>query len=291
MKNKILGTVMGAALLAGTGAASAGVMDTLSTMKNSDNWSASVGFSSDYVFRGTTFNYGDASIFGGFEWSNGPWFAGVWATSQGDLDLNNGFGLANGGATMELDYYVGWADNVAGFDLMVMPLAFTYPGQEGGGFQGQHTRNDLTYELWTSIGRGFDSLPGSPYVTLGLNYAPWFFDHDAVADANAGGFSGGNSPRALYSSLNVAVSLPQGFGLDWTWANQDVGGEFSSGSPRNDYFGDDWTHWNVGLTKSVAGFDMDVRYHDNNNARKLDAWFGFNFALDGDIVWTISRAF
>jgi uncharacterized protein (TIGR02001 family) len=289
MKNKVLGSVLGAALLAGSGSAMAGTAeDILASVGNSDNWSASVGFSSDYVFRGTTFNYGDPSIFGGFEWGNGPWFAGVWATSQGDLDLDANFALANGGATMELDYYFGWADNVAGLDLMVMPLWFTYPGQEGGGSGSGSTRNDLTFELWTSVGFGFDNIPGSPYVTLGLNYAPWFFDSDVY---NGTQYAQDKSPTAIYSSINVAVSLPNGYGVDWTLANQDVGGEFVSGVPRNDYFGDDFTHWNIGVTKNAAGFDFDVRYHANNNSLKLNQWYGFEHALDGDVVWTISRAF
>lgn len=274
MKNKVLGTVMGAALLAGSGAA---VADSPFA---AENFSATLTFTTDYVFRGTTFSNNDAALQGSFDWGYGPWFAGIWGSSQGDIDFTTAGSASTGGATMELDVYFGWADNIAGIDLMVMPLWYTYPGQESQ----SGARDDQTFELWTSAGFGFDSLPGTPYITLMANWSDEFFD--CVGGGNCTN-SDGEADDALYTAINVAFALPEGFGIDFTYGHQDVGGKGA-----NDFFADDYDHWNVGLTKSAAGFDFDVRYHDNEDADDLNAAYGgIDFASDGDLVLSVSRSF
>lgn len=270
MKNKVLGTVMGAALLAGSSVAVA------DDMFAAENFSANFTITTDYTFRGTTFSNDDVAIQGGFDWGYGSWFAGTWASSQVELDLDPALDPNNGGGTVELDYYFGWADNVGGVDVMIMPLWYTYPGQEGGSNGG---RNDYTFELWTSWGMGFDNLPGTPYVNLMINYSPEFFDCDFCAD-------GDEAEDALYTAINIAFALPQGFGIDFTYGHQDVGG-----AGENDFFGDDYNHYEVGLTKSWAGFDLDLRWHDNSEVDDLNAWAVNDFAKDGDVEFSVSRAF
>ena len=270
MKNKVLGTVMGAALLAGSSVAVA------ENLLATENFSGNVAITTDYTFRGTTFSNEETALQGGFDWGNGPWFAGVWASSQIDLDLDTNFAIdGGGGATIELDYYFGWADNVAGLDLMVMPLWYTYPGQESGG---NNSRDDLTFELWTSVGMGFDNIPGSPYVTVGLDYSPGFFDRD-VFDAG-----GQDSHSSLHSHIGVAFTLPAGFGLDFFYGKQDVGGK-----NVNDYFPDDWSYYTVGITKEAAGFGFDVRYHDMSSSDADSLWAGT--AKEGELELTVSRSF
>jgi len=274
MKNKILGSVLGAALLAGSTVA------TADDLLAAENFSGNFTLTTDYTFRGTSFSNGDVAMQGGFDWGNGPWFVGTWASSQVDLD-DSTTDLAGGGGTVELDFYFGWADNVGGVDLMVMPLWYTYPGQEGGSNGG---RDDATFELWTSAGVGFDNLPGTPYVTLTANYSPEFFDCTYCA-------SGDDADSALYTAINVAFALPGGWGLDFTYGHQDVGGDSSGSKVVNDFFGDDFNHTEIGLTKSAAGFDFDIRYHDNSEAKALDAWAEGKFAKDGDIEFSVSRSF
>lgn len=257
MKNKVLGSVLGAALLAGSTVAVA------DDMFAAENFSSTLTFTTNYTFRGTTFSNDEAAIQGSFDWGNGAWFAGAWASSLVDQDTTAGFAALKGGATMEVDYYFGWADNVGGFDLMVMPLWYTFPGQDSG-----TSRDDTTFELWTSAGIGFDNLPGTPYVTLSANWSNEYFD---------------NGDDSLYTSLAVAFALPGGFGLDFLYGHQDVGGV-----GENDFFADDYSHYAVGLTKSAAGFDFDVRYHDNNDEDDIGK---DSFALGGDVVISVSRSF
>lgn len=262
MKNKVLGTVMGAALLAGSSVAVA------DDMFAAENFSANFTITTDYTFRGTTFSNDDVAIQGGFDWGYGSWFAGTWASSQVELDTAGG-----GGSTVELDYYFGWADSIGPIDAMIMPLWYTYPGQEGGSSGG---RDDMTFELWTSWGLGFDNLPGTPYVTLIVNWSDEFFDCTACTNSD------GDADDALYTALNVAFALPEGFGIDFTYGHQDVGG-----TGANDFFADDYSHVEVGLTKSVAGFDLDLRWHDNKDVSTI----GDGFAKDSETEFSISRSF
>lgn len=219
-----------------------------------ENFSATLTFTTDYTYRGTTFSDSDPAIQGSFDWGYGAFFAGAWASSTNPTDAK---GV---GGTMEIDYYFGWADNLGGFDLMLMPLFYTFPGQDGAG-----ARDDFTFELWTSIGRGFEGVPGAPYVNLEVNYSNEFFD---------------NGDDSLYTRISVAFSLPNGFGIDGGYAHTDIG-------DTNDFFVVDYGHWDVGVSKSHLGFDFDLRYHDNTDEGDI----GVGFALDSEVVFSVSRSF
>jgi len=250
--------MLAAGIFALGGAANVSAQDNLLGHEALDveNFSATLTFTTDYTFRGTSFSDRDPAIQGSFDWGYESFFAGAWATSLAPTD-DNGVG-----GTMEVDYYFGWADNIGGFDLMVMPLFYTFPGQ-----QGSRSRDDFTFELWNSIGRGFDTLPGSPYINLAVNYSPEYFD---------------NGDDSVYINPSIAFTLPHGFGVDFEYGYQDVGGV-----GENDFFADDYEHISVGITKSLLGFDLDLRYHDNFDEDVI----GEGFALDDEVVFSISRTF
>lgn len=261
--NKISRIIAAALLLAASSVVSAedgGAFDA-------GNFSATLTFTSDYTFRGTTFSDGDPAIQGSFDWGYGSWFAGAWATSTNPT-ASNGVG-----GTMEIDYYFGWANSINGIDLMVMPLFYTFPGQDG-------ARDDFTFELWTSAGHGFANVPGSPYVNFEFNWSPEYFD---------------NGDDSLYYRLSTAFSLPNGFGVDFGYGYTDLGDKndfFFADDPADDLAGDgggNYGHWDVGVTKSVLGFDFDLRYHDTSSSDETN--LGVGFALDSDFVFTVSRSF
>ncbi len=219
-----------------------------------ENFSSTLTFTSNYTFRGTTFSDGDPAIQGSFDWGHGAFFAGAWGSST----------AANEGSTFEIDVYAGWADNVGGFDLMVMPLIYTFPGQR------TSKREDFTFELWTSIGRSLEGVPGSPYVNVEFNWSPELFD---------------NGDNTFYIRPSIGLTLPNDFGIDAGYGYQDIG-------DKNDFFGEDYSHIDVGITKSIVGFDLDLRYHHNFKHDELDAFIGVSgFALDSEIVFTVARSF
>ncbi len=227
-----------------------------------ENFSATLTFTTDYTFRGTTFSVQEPAIQGSFDWAYGPFFAGMWGTSLDNQNQDKGFAKIAGGGELEIDYYVGWADTLGGVDLMIMPLIYTFPGQDS-----PNARDDFTFELWTSIGRGFEYFPGSPYVSVAFNYSPEYFD---------------NGENAYYVKPSIAFALPHDFGIDFAYGYQDV-----DGVGGNDFFPDDYAHIEIGLSKSALGFDFDLRYHDNLDASTI----GANFALDQEVVFSVSRSF
>jgi len=202
MKNTVLGTVMGAALLAGSGAALA------DGPLAAENFSGTLTATSDYTYRGMTFSDGGPAIQGSMDWGTGPWFAGAWASSWDSGTTAN----------MEVDYYFGWADAVGGVDLMVMPIWYTYPEADFG---------DHIFEIWLSAGMGFD-VAGAPYVTLGLDYSDDYFGPEAThlygnVAVTAGpvgidvtyGNQDFEGPGGDYSYYNIGVSgSAAGFGWD-----------------------------------------------------------------------------
>lgn len=240
MKNKVLGTVMGAALLASSGAALA------DSPFAAENFSSTLTFTTDYVFRGASLSDGNPAIQGSFDWGQGPWFAGVWGTNWASEE----------NANLEVDYYFGWADNVGGVDLMVMPIWYSYPGSAAEG-------DYETLELWTSAGMGFDNVPGAPYVTLGLDLS------DNYADSGS----------SVHSTIAVAFTVGD-FGIDAKYGYMDVDGD-------NGVAAYDYGYYNVGVSTSVSGFGIDLRYHDTSDEDVI----GEDLARQGDTVLSVSRSF
>ncbi len=252
-----VGTLLGALLLLGNaGMAGAQEEEGPSGPLDPATFSSTLTFTSDYAFRGTTFSASEPAIQGSFDWGYGPWFAGAWASSLINQDVDKDFNALRGGANMEIDYYFGWADSVGGVDLMVMPLVYTFPGQDSSG-----ARDDTTFELWTSAGY----TVGIVNLGLEINWAPdEYFD---------------NGDSSLYYKGKVGVTLPMDFGIDVGYGYTDIG-------DNNDFFADDYAHVEVGLTKALLGFDLDLRYHDNLDEDKI----GDNFALESEVVFSISRS-
>lgn len=246
MKNKVLGTVMGAALLAGSGAALA------DSPLAAENFSSTLTFTSDYTFRGATSSEGNAAIQGSFDWGNGPWFAGAWGSNWDSGEAAN----------LEIDLYFGWADNVGGFDLMVMPIWYTYPDASQAN---SSTYN--TFELWTSAGMGFDNIPGAPYVTLGLDFSNDYF---SVGDS-------------VHTTLNTAFTVGN-FVIDGTYGRMDFDDSALAGI--NDY-----SYYNLGVATSAAGFDFDLRFHDTSDEADINTFSGATLALESETVFTVSRSF
>ena len=228
-----------------------------------ENFSATMTFTTDYAYRGTSFSDKGPAIQGSFDYGYGSFFAGAWASSTSPTD-DNGVG-----GTLEIDYYVGWADAILGFDLMIMPLVYTYPDQQGGG-----ARDDTTFELWTSVGHGLEGFGflASPYIKLEFNYSPRFFDH--VTSKN---------DSAWYIRPSIAFTLPRGFGLDVGYGYQYVGGR-----DGNDFFADNYEHIDAGLSNSLLGFDLDLRYHHNFDKSTIGRVLP---VFDSDLVFSISRTF
>ena len=226
------------------------------------NFSAKLIFSSNFVFRGTSFSGNEPTIQGSFDWAHGNWFAGVFGASLDNQNQDDEFNKVGIGGEMEIDFYLGYAASTNGFDWTIMPVIYTYPGQDGKG-----ARDDTTFELLTSIAYKFENTAMSPSVKFEFDWSPEYFD---------------NADASFYYRGSVSLTLPEEFGLDFGYGYTDIG-------ETNDFFVVSYSHWDVGLTKSALGFDFDLRYHDTSSSD--EAALGVGFALDSEIVVTISRSF
>uniref|UniRef100_B0SWN9 Porin domain-containing protein n=1 Tax=Caulobacter sp. (strain K31) TaxID=366602 RepID=B0SWN9_CAUSK len=126
-------------------------------------WAAEVGAVSDYRYRGLSLSDGGPAAQGGVTASlaNGA-YASVWASTIDEY----GAGADGKGATVEVDYALGWAFEAAGVSIDAAVTRYTYPGAE----------NVAYFELPLSVSRGWSDWT----ATVGGSYAPSqkALDHD-----------------------------------------------------------------------------------------------------------------
>lgn len=96
-------TLIAGALLASAGVAQAEV-------------AANVGVASSYLWRGYDLSYGSAVVSGGLDYAEGPFYAGVWASSGDDS-----YGT-------EYDLYAGFAGEIEGFSYDIGYVTYNYSG-------------------------------------------------------------------------------------------------------------------------------------------------------------------
>lgn len=181
--------------------------------------SANVGLVSDYVFRGISQSDEGPAVQGGFDVSHSSGiYAGIWGSN---VDFNDG-----DEANVEIDYYLGYANEYQGLSYDLGVLYYTYPGAD----------SDLDYdfvEFAGALGYDFDVLA----LSGSLNYSPEFF---------------GDTGDAFYYAAAVDVPLPYELSLSAHVGYQDVDDAV------------DYTDWSLGLGYNVAGFDLSLAYYDTD---------------------------
>lgn len=123
-------------------------------------FSGNVALTTDYVWRGVSQNNENPAIQGGFDYANGLFYAGTWASI---VDF--------GGANMELDLYGGFAgETEEGLSWDVGVIGYIYPDTD-----------DLDFlEVYGGLGYSFEGISVGGYVY----YDP---DNETVyADASLG---------------------------------------------------------------------------------------------------------
>ena len=214
-----------------------------------ENFSNTITLTSDYVFRGQSFTSQDPAIQGSFDWGMGSWYAGVWGSN---IELPS--------SSLELDYYIGYANSTAGgLDYDLMLIYYNFPSAEDSDAELDQL------ELWGTFGHAV----GSAYLGLFVAYTPDFTLEDG---------------DGFYVKGSLALSLPNDMGIDFGVGYQDVDGDKTVPD------GFSYTHWEVGLTKSVGGFDLDLRYHNADESELEDYWGGDD-NINGRVAFSISRSF
>ncbi len=216
------------------GAALFGVQATVQAASHSEGdsfqfpgeFSANVGFVSDYRFRGFTQADSEPAIQGGFDWSHDSGvYLGVWGSN---VEFND--------AHIETDFYGGFANEIESFSYDVGLLYYAYPGSSD-----RFNFNFL--EGYVGLGYDFDVAA----VSIGAAYSPDFF---------------GGTGDALYSNAGVSIPLPGEFALDAGIGYQMI----EQGSPVTDwsiglsksFLGFDFSVSYVDTDQNVVGADATV---------------------------------
>ena len=228
-----------------------------------ENFSATLTMTSNYMYRGLSFSDDHAALQGSFDWGYGNFFAGIWASSLSDQ--------SGSGYELENDFYAGYANSTAGIDWFVMPIYYYFHHNDES--DTGNTDADVL-EVW---------LDASYALTDTFNlhgmyaYSPDFF------------FESGD---AHYFRGDVTMALPSGFSLTVGAGYQDVEGDnpnFVSGN------GWDYTHWDVSISKDVAGFNLNLMYSDTSEDSATDTintgFFADTGNTDDIVVFTVSRSF
>lgn len=228
-----------------------------------ENFSATLTMTSNYMYRGLSFSDDKPALQGSFDWGYSNFFAGVWSSSLKDQDGD--------GYELETDFYAGYANSVAGIDWFVMPIYYKFSSFDQKNTGGADAD---VFELWLDASYAINDT----FTVHGMYaYSPDFF------------FESGN---ANYVRGDVTANLPQGFSLTAGVGYQDVQGDNGNWVGADGW---DYTHWDVTLAKSLAGFDLSLMYSDTSADKITDSlntnFMGSTDNSDDVVTFTVSRSF
>ena len=161
-------------------------------------FSGNVALTTDYVWRGFSQNSENPAIQGGFDYANGAFYAGTWASI---VDF--------GGANMELDLYGGFAGETnAGLSWDVGVIGYVYPDT-----------SDLDFvEIYGGLGHTFEALTVGGYLYIDPENETAYVD-----------FSAGYSvSETVGIDATVGSYLDGGDGFVEEYTNYSVGGTLST---------------------------------------------------------------
>lgn len=221
-----------------------------------ENFSSTLTMTSSYMFRGISFSNDQPALQGSFDWGYSNVFAGVWGSSLSDGD--------NSGYELETDWYAGYADSVAGIDWFVMPIYYSFSDNNS-------SAEANMWEIWLDASYAINDT---------------FTVHSMYAFTPEMSYKNGDGH---YIRGDVTANLPQGFSLTAGIGYQDVEGVTGV---NTDW---DYTHWDLTLAKSVAGFDLSLMYSDTSADKATDSlnanYLGSTDNSDDTVVFTLSRSF
>lgn len=251
MKTKFLGAVLAAALLAGPALAQEKPNDKLT-------FTANVTGVSEYSFRGISQTDNNPALQGSLEAAiaitpSVTGYISLWGSNVHFVPE-----VANGGASAEVDFTVGFRGTVDSFGWDVKYIYYAYPGATS-------TLNYDFQEVAAAVNYDF----GFVIPTLGVNYTNQFF---------------GDSGKATYVYGGVKVPIPFTEFSPRVVANvgrQKVEANATYGVP-------DYTDWNVGLFATFFGaLDVGIQYVDTNIKSGQCVNATLNDLCDGRVIGSI----
>jgi uncharacterized protein (TIGR02001 family) len=169
--------------------------------------------------------------------------------------------------TSSLIFYGGYGvELLPSLNLDLSAIYYYYPGG------GSDPEKDYV-EGHLGLDYTLKDLPLSPKLSGGYNYSPDFFGEDGDAHHVSG---------RLDLSPPYEFTLYGLIGYQWVEGDKSTG----DGNGENGEDGYDYTHWQIGISRPLLGFVLDMSYQDTDEANFL----GSDIA-DERVVLSVSRTF
>jgi uncharacterized protein (TIGR02001 family) len=231
--------------------------------------SANVTLTTDYKFRGISQSDTAPAIQGGFDVGfESGFYAGIWGSSV-DFDTNDGSDVAD--ASMELDYYAGFAGDLTdSLSYDVGYIYYDYPTSNETEFPLTGKR-DLDYqEFYASL--SFNDL------TVGFAYSDDYW-------LETGDF--------YYVYADYGFELPAGFSLGLHYGYNDFEYADDDSDPKDQeqaflFDGEDsYSDYSITLSKSYVGLDFSLSWVDTDLD---DDECGGTDWCDSSVVFSVSKS-
>ena len=226
------------------------------------SFSANLGFTSNYIFRGTSQTGGKPALQGGFDYEHSSGiYLGTWASNISWLE---DFGSYTH-SSLEWDFYGGYKGNFgkSDFSFDLGTIYYLYPGSRNAGVP-----NANTWELYAGLGWKFLSLKYSyaltDYFGARINNqktdGTWYLDFGIDYPIGESGFS----VNAHYGKLDVKNDGNIASATKASYEDWKIGAAYTvpSGSFKDVSLGVYYTDTNADKDAAGAGWWVDGTGYD-----------------------------
>lgn len=209
----------------------------------------------DYQFRGISQSAENPAAQISLDYFNDAGFyAGIFGSN---VDFYAPADVADNGESIELDYYLGYANAINDIDYDIGLIYYTYPSAV----------SNINYA---------EILMSASYQSFTLSYG---YTNDLYATDEAGHYLSGAYEFALPSDYSLTVQ-----------AGYSFGDAFDSNIDESPTFLDEYIDYSVTLGKSFSGFDVSLSYVDTDISGdfvvKKD-----QLANDGRFILSVAKSF
>ena len=179
--------------------------------------SGNVALSTDYVWRGVSQSNGDLAISGGFDYSNGMFYAGTWASNVDFGDTSD--------TNVEIDFYGGLAGELAnGVSWDVGVIYYAYPDADESDLDFVEIKGALGYAFESGLSIGGEAYYDVDNENIYLNATAGFALTDAFSiDGSLGNYQFDEGDDYTNWSLGGTYSA-LGLGFDLRYWDTDIDG-------------------------------------------------------------------
>jgi uncharacterized protein (TIGR02001 family) len=222
---------------------------------------SSIGFVSDYIWRGQTQTWGKPAVQAGIEADHvSGFYAGIWGSNVSSHWLPN--------ANLETDFSVGFRNAFAtDFRYDVGGTYIYYPGGDFAKAPGTYPKSKInSAELYASLGWKWFTVKGGYMPT---KFYGWTVDNSPVGSGfpDAGAGVTGSTNGAYYYMGSASYDVVPGFNLAAEVGRQTI--------PSST--GLDWTWYKVGATKSFdGGWAVNAFYTGTSGSSAYTNYFSFD---------------